>query len=161
MPIRWRRWHLNEPPEEKRTIRPQIRTELENAARSIDTVSALRAYADRFPSPHAGGILLGALDFFEEYKGRDKKKIAEHIRLGFGPRLSDGWSFLNHYAYKERFGPNLIIGISMWMEKKWEFSMRELERLGHKKAYGVEDPRDLVWEFLFMLSRFHNTKFNS
>lgn len=105
--------------------------------------------------------------FFAESKvvdgRRDGKKTWEHVSLGFGPRLVSDLDLTK--PQKRDWDSDLLVGISLWLSKRWlpegetlPSRMTYRERIDHKKNYGVEDPRELIYEFLYYLSYELNKK---
>lgn len=143
-------------------ISRQLKNELREAASRITNVAELRAYAEKFPSPQAGQIIIEALDFLSEPKvvrgKRDGRKIYKHVDLGYGPRLKKDQSLLLKSAdwlSGKMPGRDIIIAIGLYAEREWPKKHGVLplrERIDHKKFFGSENPQDLVYEFLNLLS---------
>jgi hypothetical protein len=141
-------------------IPSELTTELRDAAARITTVEELRAYAARFPSPQAGQIILEALDFLSEPKvvngKRDGKKIFKHVNLGYGPRLKGNENLRSKRDWRTGRPPlrDILIALILYAEKKWPITheMSSHEKITHKKSFGVEEPQELVYKFVNLLS---------
>lgn len=147
-------------PPSTRSVKSWVRENLYQAAQKITTAQDLVDYAREFPSPLAGALLLADIKFFTEPKvvggKRDGKKIYEHIKLGFGPRLTADWDLTQ--PERRDWDANLVIGLSLWLDKNWlkkdqtlSSRMAYRDRINHKKDFGVEDPAELIYEFLYIL----------
>jgi hypothetical protein len=130
------------------------------AAQRITMISQLWDYAEHFPFPAAGQVMLDGLNYFSEKKmidgRRDGRGIYERFKLGHGRLKGDkdleGGPYLRSNG-KRAPVRDILIGLQFYAEEIWSKSHTTPyhERLINKKDYGVEEPQEIVYEFLHLL----------
>ncbi len=138
----------------------RLTDELRKAASHITNVPELREYLTRFPWPEAGQIMLEGLNLLSEpnvvHGKRNGKKIHEHVRLGYGPRLKGNEDFHSPPgSYDGAKGPvrDILLALQFYTEKVWskKHELNYADKMRNKKNYGVENPQTIVYTFLNLL----------